>query len=90
MLSLTASLYAAGVPVRAGVVNRTSKDNARVVTGLPAYEWDKATSYESRPRFTHEKLFPGDPYDPLLGRRQASNGGRERSYRQVFTLDEAP
>lgn len=91
LLALAGALYTLGAPgVRLGGVNQTGKDNTRVLTGLPAYQWDKATSYESRPRFTHEKLFPGDAYHPLLGRRLASSGGRERSYRQVFTLDEAP
>lgn len=90
LLSLAGSLHTAGASVQLQGVNRTDKHNAKVLTGLPAYEWDKAASYESRPRFTHEKLFPGDSYHPLLGRRLITNGGRERSYRQVFTLDEAP
>ncbi|RYC55767.1 hypothetical protein CHU98_g10440 [Xylaria longipes] len=90
LLSLGGTLFAMGVPVELGSVNQTDMQNAHVVTGLPAYAWDKSMSYEIRPRATHEKLYPGDPYHMLLGRRLESNGGKERAYRQVFTLDEMP
>ncbi|KAI1147950.1 putative polyketide synthase [Nemania diffusa] len=90
LLSLAGALFAMGAPVDLGLANQTDIHNAHVVTGLPAYAWDKSTSYEVRPRATGEKLYPGDPYHPLLGRRDHSNGGRERAYRQVFTLDEIP
>ena len=90
LLSLAGTLFTLGAPIQLGAVNQTNKHNAHVVTGLPAYAWDKSTSYEIRPRATHEKLFPGEPYNPLLGIRVISNGGRERAYRQAFTLDEMP
>jgi NADPH:quinone reductase-like Zn-dependent oxidoreductase/malonyl CoA-acyl carrier protein transacylase len=90
VLNLAASLYTSGIPVDLGAVNQTSKHNASVLTELPKYCWDKSTSYEIRPRATAEKLFPGEPYHPLIGRRVVSNGGRDRAYRQVFTLDEMP
>ena len=90
ILGLAGTLFTMGAPIQLGAVNQTNKHNAHVITGLPAYAWDKSTSYEIRPRATHEKLFPGEPYNPLLGIKIISHGGRERAYRQVFTLDEAP
>ncbi|KAI0456999.1 putative polyketide synthase [Xylaria acuta] len=90
LLSLAGTLFAMGAPIELGSVNQTNMHNAHVVTGLPAYAWDKSMNYEIRPRATHEKLYPGDSYNPLLGRRINSNGGKERAYRQVFTLDEMP
>ncbi|THW23325.1 putative polyketide synthase [Aureobasidium pullulans] len=90
MLSLAGSLYTLGSSVDLGEVNRTHKHNASVVTDVPKYSWDKSTSYEIRPRATAEKLFPGEPYHPLIGRRVVSDGGKDRAYRQVFTLDEMP
>ncbi|KAI1736699.1 putative polyketide synthase [Xylaria scruposa] len=90
LLSLAGTLFTMGAPIELGSVNQTDKQNAHVVTGLPAYAWDKSMSYEMRPRATQERFFPGDSYNPLLGRRLNSNGGKERAYRQVFTLDEMP
>lgn len=93
ILDLAGSLYTLGTPIASaealGAVNQTNQHNASVVTELPSYAWDK-TTYEMRPRVTHEKYFPGEDYHPLLGRRVNSNSGRERTYRQVFTLDEMP
>lgn len=90
ILSLAASLYTSGMAVDLGGANQTSKHNASVVTELPKYCWDKSNSYEIRPRATAEKLFPGEAYHSLIGRRVVSDGGRDRAYRQVFTLDEMP
>ncbi|KAI1778713.1 putative polyketide synthase [Hypoxylon cercidicola] len=90
MLTLAGSLFTMGVPVELAAVNQTNMRNAHVVIGIPPYEYDKSVSYEIRPRATDEKLFPGDSYNPLLGRRVRSSGGKERAYRQVFTLDEMP
>ncbi|KAI0968650.1 putative polyketide synthase [Xylaria arbuscula] len=90
LLGLAGTLFTAGAPVELGSINGTDMHNAHVVTGLPAYAWDKSTSYEIRPRVTHERLYPGESYNSLLGRRVHSNGGKERAYRQVFTLDEMP
>ncbi|RYP74772.1 hypothetical protein DL769_003946 [Monosporascus sp. CRB-8-3] len=91
LLGLAGSLFTLGAPsVQLGVVNNTDKHNAHVLTNLPAYAWDKSTSYEITTRATKEKLFPGEPYHPLLGRKALSSGPSERVYRQVFTLDEIP
>ncbi|KAI0197163.1 putative polyketide synthase [Xylaria flabelliformis] len=90
LLSLAGTLFTMGTPIELGSVNQTDMHNAHVVTGLPAYSWDKSISYEIRPRATQEKLYPGDSYHSLLGRRLNSNGGKDRAYRQVFTLDEMP
>lgn len=90
LLALASGLFALGAPIRLEGVNLTDKHNAEVLTGLPAYAWDKSASYEIMPRSTRELLFPGEPYHPLLGRPTTSTGGGERLYRQVFTLDEIP
>ncbi|KAE8862946.1 hypothetical protein PTNB29_05508 [Pyrenophora teres f. teres] len=89
MLELASTLFTLGVPVELKAVNQTEKHNAEVVTELPAYAWDK-TDYELRPRTTNDKYFPGEPYHPLLGRKISPNTTQERTYRQVFTLDEMP
>ncbi|KAK8091924.1 polyketide synthase [Apiospora hydei] len=88
-LDLAATLYTLGAPIQLGGVNQTGQKNARVLTELPSYAWDK-TRYELRPRATHEKFCPGEDYHPLIGRKMPSSGGQERAYRQVFTLDEMP
>ncbi|KAK0630367.1 polyketide synthase-like protein [Bombardia bombarda] len=90
LLDLAGSLFTLGSPINLGAVNQTNKTNSHVITGLPAYEWDKSVSYDVRPRATHEKFFPGEPYHHLLGRRVQSDSAKERVYRQVFSLDEAP
>ncbi|KAG8415739.1 polyketide synthase [Metarhizium acridum] len=90
LLSLAGALFNMGVPILLDQVNQTTMHNAHVVTGLPAYAWDKSVSYEVRPRATHQKLFPGETFHPLLGRRVATDGGKQHIYRQVFNLDEMP
>ncbi|KAG6016048.1 Type I Iterative PKS [Claviceps pusilla] len=91
LLRLAGSLFNLGVaPLQLGEVNQTSMHNARVVNNLPAYAWDKSVSYEVRPRTTHEGLFPGVPWHALLGRKEATQGGKQHVYRQVFNLDEIP
>ncbi|KAG6006385.1 Type I Iterative PKS [Claviceps maximensis] len=91
LLRLAGSLFTSGgTPVNLGEVNQTNMHNARVVTGLPSYAWDKSVSYEIRSRATAEQLYPGGPWHPLLGRREATQDGKQQVYRQVFTLDEIP
>ncbi|PLB49064.1 polyketide synthase-like protein [Aspergillus steynii IBT 23096] len=90
LLGLAGSLFTMGPTIQLGLINQTGIHNAHVLTDIPAYAWDKSVKYEHKPRATQEKMFPGEPYHPLLGRKTASNGGSERSYRQVFNLDELP
>ncbi|KAG5981019.1 Type I Iterative PKS [Claviceps digitariae] len=91
LLHLAGSLFnLGGTPVQLGKVNQTDIHNARVITGLPSYAWDKSVSYEIRPRTTQQELFPGEPWHPILGRREVTQGGKQRVYRQVFNLDEIP
>jgi NADPH:quinone reductase-like Zn-dependent oxidoreductase/malonyl CoA-acyl carrier protein transacylase/SAM-dependent methyltransferase len=90
LLDLAGSLFTLGAPIQLGGVNQTGLENSEVVTGLPGYAWDKSVSYQLEPRAVHEKLFPGEAYNPLLGRILTSSGAKEKTYRQVFTLDEAP
>lgn len=89
VLELASSLFTLGARVELAAVNQTDKHNAEVLTELPAYAWDK-TDYELRPRSTNDKYFPGENYHPLLGRKISPNASGERTYRQVFTLDEMP
>ncbi|KAG6325504.1 Type I Iterative PKS [Claviceps purpurea] len=91
LLQLAGSLFdLGGTPIRLGEANQTDLHNSKVVTGLPGYAWDKSVSYEVRPRTTHQELFPGEPWHPLLGRKLATDGGNQHAYRQVFTIDEIP
>ncbi|KAK7997329.1 hypothetical protein PG989_005369 [Apiospora arundinis] len=90
LLNMASSLFALGASIQLGEVNQTNMGNADVVDDLPAYAWDKSTSYKIETRCNNEKLFPGEPYNTLIGRPMPSNGGKERAYRQVFTLDEVP
>ncbi|KAK8080385.1 polyketide synthase [Apiospora hydei] len=90
LANLASSLFTLGGSVNLGEVNGTSMGTADVLDDLPAYAWDKSTSYKIKSRSNHERLFPGEPYNALIGRPMSSNGGKERAYRQVFTLDEMP
>lgn len=90
LLDLASSLFTLGLSIKLGEVNGTSMSTAKVLDDLPAYAWDKSTSYKIESRSNHEKLFPGEPYNALIGRPLYSNGGKEHAYRQVFTLDEVP
>ncbi|KAI8930409.1 polyketide synthase [Plenodomus lindquistii] len=89
MLELAGTLFTLGARVELRAVNQTDKHKAEVITELPAYAWDK-TDYELRPRSTNDKYFPGENFHPLLGRKISPNASQERTYRQVFTLDEMP
>ncbi|KAK8042488.1 polyketide synthase [Apiospora phragmitis] len=90
LLNLASSLFTLGSSIHLGQVNGTSIGTADVLDDLPAYAWDKTASYKIESRPNHERLFPGESYNPLIGRLVPSNGGKERAYRQVFTLDEVP
>jgi NADPH:quinone reductase-like Zn-dependent oxidoreductase/SAM-dependent methyltransferase len=90
LVTLAGSLFTMGAQIDLGGVNQTNQNNSHVLSGLPAYSWDNSVRYELRPRPTNEKLFPGEEYHELLGRRAISTSGQERVYRQVFTLDEMP
>ena len=90
LLDLASSLFTLGSHINLGEVNGTSVNTADVLDDLPAYAWDKSTRYKVESRFNREKMFPGEPYNSLIGRPLPSNGGKERAYRQVFTLDEIP
>ncbi|KAG5990122.1 Type I Iterative PKS [Claviceps spartinae] len=91
LLQFAGSLFdLGGTPIRLGEANQTDLHNSKVVTGIPGYAWDKFVSYEVRPRITHQELFPGEPWHPLLGRKIATDGGKQHAYKQVFTIDEIP
>ncbi|KAI8633246.1 putative polyketide synthase [Xylariaceae sp. FL1651] len=90
ILTLSKSLFLLGSPIQLAAINDTSQRNAKVLTDLPAYAWDRSTRYMLRSRITQAKLFPGQPYHPLLGWRSPDAESGEISFRQVFTLDEIP
>ena len=90
LLTLAGALFTLGAPVELGAANQTNVQNAQVVTGLPAYAWDKSASYQLKPRSTHEKLFAGEAYNPLLERILPSDGGKKKAYRQVLPSTKIP
>lgn len=91
LLDLAASVFTMGSSLQLGQVNQTNMHSAHVITDLPSYAWDKSVKYELNTRVAQEKLHPGEPYHPLLGRRSPSSGGdKECVYRQVFNLDDIP
>lgn len=90
MLSLAGNLFTSGFSVSFEHINHTNKQNARVLTELPPYEWDKSTRYIAQSRVVKDKLHPGVPYDTLLGWKIPNSGGAEHVFRQVFKLDELP
>ncbi|KAF7597031.1 hypothetical protein BBP40_010505 [Aspergillus hancockii] len=67
LLDFAGSLSLLGAPIEPGTVNQTDMRKAHVVTGLPAYAWDKSISYQVHPRLARENLYSGEPFQPLLG-----------------------
>ncbi|RYP73400.1 hypothetical protein DL771_003668 [Monosporascus sp. 5C6A] len=90
MLALCKSLFCLGCPIELAAINQTDQHNARVLTDLPAYAWDRSVQYMLKSRITQAKLHPGQPYHPLLGWKSPDTDGSEICFRQVFTLDEMP
>ena len=90
MLDLAGRLFVAGCDIDLGEVNQTSDANAKVLTDLPAYEWNKSTRYIHQPRIAAQKLLAGEAPHPLLGSRSPYADGSEVAYRHVFTLDDLP
>ncbi|KAJ3545058.1 hypothetical protein NM208_g2700 [Fusarium decemcellulare] len=90
LLDLAKSLFCLGAPISLEAVNHTNNHNAKVLTELPAYPWDRSVQYKLSSRITEAKLHPGQPYDPMLGWKSPYTEGGEVAFRQVFTLDEMP
>lgn len=89
MLSLAASLYTLGTTLNFREVNeRLDAGRNRVLTDLPAYEWNKSIRYIQEHRITKQKQQPGHAYHPLLGWKSPYSEGRDHSFRQIFSLDE--
>ncbi|KAI1810659.1 putative polyketide synthase [Poronia punctata] len=87
-IALAKNLFTLGSAVQLGAVNHTGLDNAKVLSDLPAYAWDRSTRYILRSRITQAKLHPGLPYHPLLGWKSPDSEGGDITFRQVFTLDQ--
>ncbi|KAK8023284.1 Compactin diketide synthase mokB [Apiospora marii] len=90
MLDLAGKLFVAGYDINLGEVNQTSDAHAKVLTDLPAYEWNKSTRYIHQPRIATQKLLGGEAPHPLLGSRSPYTDGHEVAYRHVFNLDDLP
>ena len=90
LLGLASTLFTMGSTVDLAAVNQTSLENAKVISDLPAYEWDRSSRFIIKSRIAQNKLFPKQPYDPLLGWKSPYTEGGEHTFRQVFTLDELP
>lgn len=90
ILTLAKNLFSLGFPIQLAAVNHTDQHNAKVLTDLPAYAWDRSTRYILRSRITQAKLHPGLPYHPLLGWKSPDTEGGDFTFRQVFTLDQIP
>ncbi|KAJ4245071.1 hypothetical protein NW762_014282 [Fusarium torreyae] len=90
LLSLAQNLFCLGTLIDLAAINQTDQYNARVLTDLPAYAWDRSVRYMLTSRITDAKLHPGQPYHPMLGWKSPYTEGSELAFRQVFTLDEMP
>ncbi|EJP60751.1 polyketide synthase [Beauveria bassiana ARSEF 2860] len=90
LLRLLGNLFSMGTVLDFGQVNRVDIHDARVLTNLPAYEWDKSVRYVHKSRIMESKLHPGHDYDPLIGWKIPYCDGSEHKFRQVLTLDEMP
>ncbi|GKZ33156.1 type I Iterative Polyketide synthase (PKS) [Aspergillus brasiliensis] len=89
LLDLAGRMFTMGSSLNLAAVNNTISKDARVLTDLPSYEWNKETRYIHKyPRSVQEK-HPGHRYNPLLGWKIPSEGN-DHIFRQVFTLDEMP
>jgi acyl transferase domain-containing protein/NADPH:quinone reductase-like Zn-dependent oxidoreductase/SAM-dependent methyltransferase/acyl carrier protein len=90
LFGLAQNLFCLGVPLSLEAINQTHRQNAHVISDLPAYAWDRSVRYMLSSRITAAKLHPGQPYHPMLGWRSPYTEGQEMVFRQVFTLDEMP
>ena len=90
LLNMAGTLFNLGVPINLRAINQTDNKNARVLSDLPRYAWDKSVRYVHKSRTLQDRLHPGKPYHPLLGWKCPYEGGDEHTFRQVFTLDDIP
>ncbi|RFU23543.1 hypothetical protein B7463_g12795, partial [Scytalidium lignicola] len=90
LLRLAGSLFCIGSPIQLAAVNQIDRRDAHVLSDLPPYAWDKSVSYMLKSWITQERLHPGKPFAPLLGRRSLYGSANEPMCRHVFTLDDIP
>ncbi|KAM3417874.1 hypothetical protein BST61_g6094 [Cercospora zeina] len=88
LLEFAGAMFEAGADVDFAKIN--SIERAKVLTNLPAYEWNKSERYANESRITLNKQDPGSPFHELLGWRMPYTEGKDVSFRQVFTLDDMP
>ncbi|TPX07065.1 uncharacterized protein E0L32_011053 [Thyridium curvatum] len=89
VLSFAGRMFMLGSNLDFAAVTGLNKSNARVLTDLPSYAWNKERVYLHKSPISVQKMHPGHTYSPLLGWKMPSEGG-EHTFRQVFTLDEMP
>jgi NADPH:quinone reductase-like Zn-dependent oxidoreductase/malonyl CoA-acyl carrier protein transacylase len=90
LLQLAGRLYTLGSQVDLSRINQVDRERASVLTGLPSYEWNKASRYQHQTAISTQKSHPGHAYDSLIGWKRPSSTANEHAFRQVFTLDERP
>ncbi|KAK8123107.1 hypothetical protein PG984_011777 [Apiospora sp. TS-2023a] len=88
MLQLAIKLFVSGASLKIGEVNGI-RGPSRVVTGLPPYEWMKATRHFLQSRITTQKLHHATAYNCLLGRKSPSEGNMH-TFRNVFSTKDMP
>ncbi|KAK7953257.1 Compactin diketide synthase mokB [Apiospora saccharicola] len=88
MLQLATKLFVSGASIKIGEVNGI-RGSSRVVTGLPPYEWMKATRHFLQSRITTQKLHHATAYNCLLGRKSPSEGN-VHTFRNVFSTNDMP
>ncbi|KAK2773270.1 putative PKS/NRPS-like protein biosynthetic cluster [Emmonsiellopsis sp. PD_33] len=90
LLGLAGNLFSRGTSIAFAPINQAGIYHPRVVPDLPPYEWDRSVEYVYKSRIVQEKLYPGQAWAPLLGRKSPYGNGSEPTFRAVFTLDEIP
>lgn len=90
LLSLAGTLFTTGGTINLAMVNQTSKANAKVISDVPAYAWDKSMRFVTRPRITQEKLYPSYPYNSLIGWKSPYDEGDTISFRQFVAPEDLP
>ncbi|KAL8673560.1 MAG: hypothetical protein Q9168_002014 [Polycauliona sp. 1 TL-2023] len=90
LLSLAASLFAAGSDLNLATINQTGPSQVHMLDHLPPYEWNKTARYIHQSRIAAKWLHQGGPYHSLLGWKSPYTEGNEHAFRNVFTLDDLP
>lgn len=86
ILSTAGQLFQNGIHIDFAAINGTGK----VLTDLPAYPWQRDTSYWKESRVTRNWRLRKFPHHELLGSRILESSDLEPSWRNVLHLDSVP